>query len=225
MERVVDGEAVGEILDALLAEFDVDERLGGDGTVLVGEGTQRADRREAGGDGDAEARLLAAVVGLVRFADADAECHGRGFDAREETLVVAAVATAARLTQEFCPATPRFATMGLMSRLLGGDRSTDDYVELDIDDFDATPSDSGTQVHIATIGEQGDVIPIKDAIYDGDIVIADITRHTTTDRTMEHISDELKQVADEVGGDIIQKDDDQLIITPGGISVARSRLE
>jgi len=69
------------------------------------------------------------------------------------------------------------------------------------------------------------VVPIKDAIYDGDIVIADITRHTTTDRTMEHISDELKQVADEVGGDIIQKDDDQLIITPGGISVARSRLE
>lgn len=130
-----------------------------------------------------------------------------------------------RLTQEFSPATPRFASMGLMSRLLGGDRSTDDYVELDIDDFDATPSDSGTQVHIATIGEQGDVVPIKDAIYDGDIVIADITRHTTTDRTMEHISDELKQVADEVGGDIIQKDDDQLIITPGGISVARSRLE
>ncbi|TQR22321.1 hypothetical protein C9J85_10630 [Haloferax sp. wsp5] len=71
---------------------------------------------------------------------------------------------------------------------------------------------------------QQDVIAIKDAVYDGDVVIADITRHSTPDRTMEHISDELKQVADEVGGDIVQKDDDQLIITPAGVGIARERL-
>ena len=116
--------------------------------------------------------------------------------------------------------------MGLMSKLLGGGgRSTGDYVELDIDDFDASATSASTQLHIATIGDKNDVIPIKDALYDGDIVIADITRHTTTDRTMEHISDELKQVADEVGGDIIQKDDDQLIITPGGVKISREKLE
>ncbi|MFB6118078.1 cell division protein SepF [Halosegnis sp.] len=116
--------------------------------------------------------------------------------------------------------------MGLMSKLLGGgDRNTGDYVELDIDDFDDAGTSAGTQVHIATIGDKGDVIPIKDAVYDGDMVVADITRHTTTDRTMEHISDELKQVADEVGGDIIQKDDDQLIITPGGVGISREKLD
>ncbi|MFC7176218.1 cell division protein SepF [Halosegnis marinus] len=115
--------------------------------------------------------------------------------------------------------------MGLMSKLLGGGgRSTGDYVELDISDFDTSATSVDTQLHIATIGDKSDVIPIKDALYDGDIVIADITRHTTTDRTMEHISDELKQVADEVGGDIIQKDDDQLVITPGGVKIAREKL-
>ncbi|WP_435196816.1 cell division protein SepF [Natronomonas sp. EA1] len=115
--------------------------------------------------------------------------------------------------------------MGLMSKLLGGgSRNADDYVALDIDDFDAAPNDVGTNVHIATIGGKQDVVAIKDAVYDGDIVIADITRHTTTDRTMEHISDELKQVAREVGGDIVQKDDEQLIITPGGISISREKL-
>jgi SepF-like predicted cell division protein (DUF552 family) len=41
---------------------------------------------------------------------------------------------------------------------------------------------------------------------------------------MEHITDELKQVAREVGGDIVQKDDDQLIITPAGVSISRERL-
>ncbi|PSQ01410.1 hypothetical protein BRC94_04035 [Halobacteriales archaeon QS_5_70_17] len=116
--------------------------------------------------------------------------------------------------------------MGLMDKLLGGrgTRSTEEYVELDIDDFETESADSRTQVRIAKISDKQDVIAIKDAVYDGDIVIADITRHTTSDRTMEHISDELKQVAREVGGDIVQKDDDQLIVTPTGVSVSREKL-
>ncbi|WP_225333248.1 cell division protein SepF [Halomicrobium urmianum] len=117
--------------------------------------------------------------------------------------------------------------MGLMSKILGDSgpsRQTEDYVELNADDFDASAGEADRQVRIARIGEKGDVIDIKDAVYDGDIVIADITRHSTQDRTMEHISDELKQVADEVGGDIVQKDDDQLIITPSGVAISRERL-
>jgi len=117
--------------------------------------------------------------------------------------------------------------MGLMSKILGGtgsSRRTDDYVELDAGDVDLTAADADTEVRIARIGEKQDVIEIKDAVYDGDIVIADITRHTTQDREMEHISDELKQVANEVGGDIVQKDDDQLIITPSGVAISRERL-
>jgi hypothetical protein len=115
--------------------------------------------------------------------------------------------------------------MGLMNKLLrGGDQQTDGYVELDSGDLETTASPTGTQVRIARLSDKQDVVDIKDAVYDGDIVIADITRHSTSDRTMEHISDELKQVANEVGGDIVQKDDDQLIITPGGVSIARAKL-
>jgi SepF-like predicted cell division protein (DUF552 family) len=117
--------------------------------------------------------------------------------------------------------------MGLMSKILGdsgGTRATEDYVELDPGDLQVGDVEADVRVRIANIGEKNDVIDIKDAVYDGDIVIADVTRHTTQDRTMEHITDELKQVAREVGGDIVQKDDDQLIITPAGISISRNRL-
>lgn len=123
--------------------------------------------------------------------------------------------------------------MGFMDRLLSegsgrnrsrSQRTTKDYVELDLDDFDTEVPDSGTGVHVARLGSKQDVIVIKDAIYDGDIVVADITRHSTNDRTMEHITDELKQVANEVGGDIVQKDDDQLIITPSGMRISREKL-
>jgi hypothetical protein len=120
-----------------------------------------------------------------------------------------------------------YGRMGLMSKILGeggGTRQTTDYVALDADGVDAADVEAGTEVHIANISEKNDVIDIKDAVYDGDVVVADITRHTTKDRTMEHITDELKQVAREVGGDIVQKDDDQLIITPAGVSISRERL-
>ena len=116
--------------------------------------------------------------------------------------------------------------MGIMSKILGEntDRSTEDYVELDADDFETSPPSAGINVRIAEIGDKSDVIPIKDAVYDGDLVIADITRHSTSDRTIEHIVDDLRQVTQEVGGDIVQKGDDQLIITPTGVSIAREKL-
>lgn len=120
--------------------------------------------------------------------------------------------------------------MGFMDRLLseggghGHQHTTDDYVELDFDDFDTNVTDAKTSIHVAKLSSKQDVIVIKDAIYDGDIVIADITRHSTSDRTMEHITDELKQVANEVGGDIVQKDDDQLIITPSDVGINRKKL-
>jgi hypothetical protein len=116
--------------------------------------------------------------------------------------------------------------MGIMSKILGsgGTRSTEDYVELDLDEFDTARGDAGTQVHVAEIGGQKDLIAIKDAVYDGDIVIADVTRLRTQDSTMEHMMDDLRQVAREVDGDIVQRGDDQLIVTPTGVSIAREKL-
>ena len=114
--------------------------------------------------------------------------------------------------------------MGFMDRILGGkEKTTGDYVELDLDDV-AADVEARMQVHIAEIDGQEDVIAIKDAVYDGDIVIADITRLRTQDRTTEHVVDELRQTAKEVGGDIVQKGDDQLIVTPGGIGISREKL-
>ena len=114
--------------------------------------------------------------------------------------------------------------MGFMDKILGAEgRTVEDYVELDVGDIDDGTA-SKFEVHIAEIGNQQDVIAIKDAVYDGDMVVADITRLRTSDTTMERVTDELRQVAREVGGDIVQKDDDQLLITPSGIKISRQRL-
>ena len=117
--------------------------------------------------------------------------------------------------------------MGIMSKILGGggNRSTEDYVTLDLEeDFDTPSGANSMRVQFAEIAGQQDVIAIKDAVYDGDLVIADITRHSTTDNASERIIDELRQVAQEVDGDIVQKGDDQLIVTPTGVKISREKL-
>jgi len=116
--------------------------------------------------------------------------------------------------------------MGIMSKIIsgGGQHTTDEYLDLDIEGVESSRGAAEMNVRIAAISSQQDVVAIKDAVYDGDLVIADITRHTTTDSTMEHIIDDLRQVADEVDGDIAQKGDDQIIIAPTGVAVAREKL-
>ncbi|TQQ79419.1 cell division protein SepF [Halonotius roseus] len=116
--------------------------------------------------------------------------------------------------------------MGIMSKILGSEngQSASEYVELDMNDVSGAAESAGMSVRIAEISDKHDVIDIKDAIYDGDLVLADITRHSTSDRTIEHIIDELRQVTREVDGDIVQKGDDQLIVTPTGIGIDREKL-
>ena len=116
--------------------------------------------------------------------------------------------------------------MGLMSKILGGQqsRTTEDYVELDLDDVTEETGEATMQIHVAEIDGQASLIDIKDAVYDGDVVIADVTRLRTKDSTTEHIIDELRQVAREVDGDIVQKGDDQIIVAPTGVRVGREKL-
>ncbi|SFS43486.1 cell division protein SepF [Halostagnicola kamekurae] len=116
--------------------------------------------------------------------------------------------------------------MGLMTKILGGEqsRSAEDYVELNLDDVTDNTTEAAMQVHVAEVDGQEAAIDIKDTVYDGDIVIADITRLRTNDKTVEHIVDELRQVANEVDGDIVRKGDDQIIITPTGVKIGREKL-
>jgi hypothetical protein len=115
--------------------------------------------------------------------------------------------------------------MGFMDRILGDQSgSTEDYAELDIADVETGTEEASMAVHIAEIQGQQDVMAIKDAVYDGDAVVADITRLRTEDSTIERVTDELRQVAREVDGDIVQKGDDQIIIVPTGVKISREKL-
>ena len=62
--------------------------------------------------------------------------------------------------------------MGIMSKILGngGEHTAADYVELDMEDVETAGGGAGMSVKIAEISGKHDVIDIKHAIYDGDLV-------------------------------------------------------
>lgn len=116
--------------------------------------------------------------------------------------------------------------MGLMSKILGGrqERNLGDYAEIQIDESTSDEAAASMHVHIAEVAEKQDALEIKDAIYDGDMVVADITRLRTEDQTTEHIVEDLRRVAEEVDGDIVKKGTDQLIVAPTGVRISREKL-
>jgi SepF-like predicted cell division protein (DUF552 family) len=118
--------------------------------------------------------------------------------------------------------------MSIVEKILGGGnrRTANEYEELDLEQYeeeDVKP-EVRRHVHIAELRGQEGVMDVKDLVYDGDIVLADVSHFSSNDKRFESLMEEFRQVADEVGGDIVQKGDDQVIITPGSIAVSREKI-
>ena len=119
--------------------------------------------------------------------------------------------------------------MSIVEKLLGHETGgkTKEYEELDIEQYeeDAVSPEVRHQVHIAELRGQEGVMDVKDLVYDGDIVLADISHFKSNDKRLESLMEALRQVTNEVGGDIVQKGDNQLIITPGGVGISREKIK
>lgn len=118
--------------------------------------------------------------------------------------------------------------MGLFKKLTGGDpksRSPSDEQYMDLDNADVQVSDAtGTQIHFAEINDNQDIIKVKDALYDGDIVIVDLKYVASAGMNVDHVLDQLQVTVEEVNGDIVQKDEDTVVVSPGGVAISRDKL-
>jgi len=117
--------------------------------------------------------------------------------------------------------------MSIVEKLLGQEnrRTANEYEELDLEQYEdeVAKPEVRRHIHIAEIRGQEGVMDIKDLVYDGDIVLADIS-HINSDKRLESMMEDFRKVTQEVGGDIVQKGDNQLIITPGSIAVSREKI-
>ena len=118
--------------------------------------------------------------------------------------------------------------MGIMRQLLPGNQhQMDDYVEVDVQRSESVDEkeNQGPSIHLAEVHGQSSVIDIKEKLYDGNIIIADIRPLKRVSRGHQHILDDLEQAAKQTGGDIIQYRDDHIVIAPRGMDISRSKIK
>lgn len=103
----------------------------------------------------------------------------------------------------------------------------DEYMELDLASYEGATSDEPASmlVKVAQIADIKDTPRVKDEVYNGNVVIVDISR-LKLDRIMyERVLKDLREVANDVNGDIIGLGDQQyVIVTPMSVKISREKI-
>ena len=111
-----------------------------------------------------------------------------------------------------CPDCGSLVSVGVDDR----QRHTDAPVDLDLSPQRRTADEEGVLAAVATVGSDLSAYLSRRGFRNaGDLLSLDDTYLAAA---------ELRQVAEEVDGDIAQKGDDQIIVAPTGVAVAREKL-
>ncbi len=79
-------------------------------------------------------------------------------------------------------------------------------------------------VKVAELQNYEDLKDFTDYVYNGDILILDTAQISSDDLELERITNELKRVINDIGGDIAGLGRNLLIVTPAGIKVNRRKI-
>jgi SepF-like predicted cell division protein (DUF552 family) len=116
----------------------------------------------------------------------------------------------------------------ILDTLLGRTSTTteEDYMDLDLASYEEEEAGApALYVKIATVGDIKDSPKIKDEVYNGNIVIADISRLKMDQVMYERVLKDLKEVAKDVNGDIIGLGDQRyVVITPMSVKISRDKI-
>jgi len=118
--------------------------------------------------------------------------------------------------------------MGFMDKLLGKSErlSVEEYEELDLGEYESEiVEEAETLIKVAEVTGLNEVPEIRRQIYEGNIVIADIAFLRHDKLTLDRILKDLRQLAEDVNGDIVGLGEDYVVITPTGIKVDRNKIQ
>lgn len=102
----------------------------------------------------------------------------------------------------------------------------DEYTELDLTKYEEVMDDepAETYIRVAELTNLNELASLKKEIYDGNIVMIDISNIKVDKLLLDRALKDLKEVVMDVHGDIAGIKDDQVLVTPMGIKIDRSKL-
>ena len=118
-----------------------------------------------------------------------------------------------------------------LDNILGRGKKTkseaEEYEELDLSEFEGGFKDEPTTTFIRVAELSGlDIVPqFKKQLYEGNILIIDVSTSKQDKLLFDRSIKDLKQVVSDVHGDIAMIKEDQVIVTPRGIRIDRQKLK
>ena len=117
-----------------------------------------------------------------------------------------------------------------MDKLFGSSNrsasSTEEYTELDLGKYEEVWDDepAETYVRVAELNNLNDLPGLKKEIYDGNILMIDISNIKADKLMLDRALKDLKDVVIDVHGDIAGLKEDQVLVTPTGVKIDRSKI-
>jgi SepF-like predicted cell division protein (DUF552 family) len=99
-----------------------------------------------------------------------------------------------------------------------------EYMELDLQSYESVGEEAPASMYvkIANISDLKDTPRIKDEIYNGNIVIVDVSRLKIT---YERVLKDLREVAADVNGDIVGIGEARyVVVTPMSVKISREKI-
>ncbi|MCL7415560.1 MAG: cell division protein SepF [ANME-2 cluster archaeon] len=120
--------------------------------------------------------------------------------------------------------------MAAFKKIFGGAASSrsegDEYVDLDLSDYEEVIENEPAEMYIriAELNNLNDIPDLKKEIYDGNLLLVDISLLKQDKFNLDRAIKELKQVVEDVHGDIAGVGDEQVIVAPMGVRINRSKI-
>jgi len=118
-----------------------------------------------------------------------------------------------------------------LEKLIGSGKKAkseaEEYQELDLSEFEEGFKDEPTSMFIRVAELSGlDIMPqLKKEVYEGNVVIIDVSPAKHDKLLFDRAVKDLKQVVNDVHGDIALVKEDQVIVTPRSIRIDRQKLK
>jgi len=118
--------------------------------------------------------------------------------------------------------------MGIASKIFGEKKSgsTEGYVDLEryTETNKGTTTSAKMHVAIGEIQRYEDIKEISDYVYGGNVLIIDFSPISDEEVILKRITNDLKKMANDIGGDIAGIGNNLMILSPNGVKIERRKI-
>ena len=118
--------------------------------------------------------------------------------------------------------------MGITSKIFGEKKTgtTEGYIDLEKYADAQSGSAQGARMHVAIgdIQRYEDLKELCDYVYGGNVLVLDFSAIADQEVLLKRVTNELKRITDDIGGDVAGIGSNLMIVSPSGVKVERRKI-